>query len=490
MNKPIPPLDLLFYLMETHDNPKHVGALVIFQKPKNAAPKYMHDLVDRLRKVPVAEPFNCRPIFSMTDIPRWKPVADMEMEYHVRHSALPAPGSKKHLIEAIQRLHVGVLDRTRPGWICHVIEGLENDCFALYTRIHHAYIDGMSGVTRLYGSLHDTPEKKDVVPLWGERKVSTAKVKQSAPKSKTGLLDSLSEMVLDKVKVAGELNALLVDIGSQLLNFQEKNGHIPFCAPRTRMNSPVRSDLRSVGLLTLPLDRAKAVCKEARCTINDLVLTLVDASLHDYLKSHKETPKEPLVAMIPMSVRDEGDDTATTQIATLLIEMGYPKMKLKDRLFKVASSAASSKEDAKQLSREALMDFVLMIGGAFELFQRTGLEASVPPSYNVLVSNVPGAKSRNLYMAGAKLVASYPISTLTPGNNINITVLSHGNSLDFGLVADNHAIPDIELIEQAMEKNFNKLLQMFAEQQEMTKPARKTAVKKTKAKAGKKPVQS
>ena len=208
------------------------------------------------------------------------------------------------------------------------------------------------------------------------------------------------------------------------------------------------------------------------------MLTVVDSALQDYLKAHDEVPEGPLVAMIPMSVRDEEDETATTQIATLLVEMGGPEMKLRQRLHKVASSAASSKYDAKAMSREALMDFVLMIGGAFEFLQRTGLETSVPPSYNVLVSNVPGAKSRNLYMDGSRLVASYPISTLTPGNNINVTVLSHGNSLDFGLLADHRAIPDIDLIVKGMEKTFYALGTTFAAKS----AGKKTVVKKAVAK--------
>ena len=151
-NPPMSKVSLIdngFLLTESPHSPKHVAGLQIFEKPAGADEDYMLDLVDRLRRVPAVEPFNFKPVFPRTGMPQWQSVDDMEMEYHLRHSALPRPGNMKQLMEVVQRLHAGVLDRERPGWICQVIEGLENNRFAIYCKIHHAYIDGMSGVGRM-----------------------------------------------------------------------------------------------------------------------------------------------------------------------------------------------------------------------------------------------------------------------------------------------------------------------------------------------------
>ncbi|MBP6701054.1 MAG: hypothetical protein KA135_07385 [Halioglobus sp.] len=164
--KKIPPLDLLFFLLETPGSPKHVGAVQIFRKPRNAPGHYMRDLVRDIKAVPVEPPFNYRPHFPRFGLPEWQVDDSLDIDYHIRHSALPQPGTDQQLLELLQRLHCGMLGRDRPGWIFQVIEGLEGDRFALYSKIHHAYIDGMSGVKRMYGSLSASPDETRIQPTW------------------------------------------------------------------------------------------------------------------------------------------------------------------------------------------------------------------------------------------------------------------------------------------------------------------------------------
>ncbi len=459
MKKPIPPLDLLFYLMESHDNPKHVAGVQIFRLPDKAPDDYMLRLVERLRRVPAVEPFNCRPVFPRVGMPYWQSVDDMEMEYHLRHSALPRPGSMQQLMGVIQRLHAGVLDRERPGWICQVIEGLEGNRFAVYCKIHHAYIDGMSAVKRMYGSLSPDPGSEEVVTVWGY---------QGGPESThgptRGPLDrfrSTGRTALRQARAVGQVNAQLLKVMMELLKLREHSGHIPFRAPRTRINDPIHSDLRSMGVTSLPLDQVRAIGRAAGCTVNDVVLAITDAALHDYLAGHDDEPDKPLVAMCPMSVREPGDEAANTQVATLLVELGQPGAGPRERLQQVAASASGAKSEAREMSRDGLIDFVLVMGGAFELLQRTGLDRIVPQSYNVLVSNVPGPGTQDMYMRGSRMEASYPISTLTPGNNLNVTVLSHGNSLDFGFLAARGTLPDIEYLVASFDAQFRALAREY-----------------------------
>ncbi len=458
MVKPIPPMDLLFYLTETAENPKHVGVVEIYQKPEDAGDNYMLELVKQLRQAPVEEPFNLKPRLSLGRLPCWEEVPDMEMEYHVRHLALPSPGKAAQLMDAVQRFHAGAMDRRRPGFICWVIEGLEGNRFALYMKGHHAYIDGVSGVKRLFGTLDRAPRKGVVRPVWSYKAATKTKAKKRSGWGISSRLGELETMIANQFTAMNDLGNSFAEIGFELMNLRKHSGYIPFSAPRTRMNLPVDSDLRSVSVLSLQLSKVRAIAAKSECTVNDVFLAIIDAALQEYLKGHGEAPEKPLVAMIPMSLREEDDEQPNTQIAALLVELGEVKTGLTQRLETISASANRSKQHARSMSKEGLIDFVLLVGGFFEFLQRTGLEASMPPSYNVLASNVAGRPDKDLYLADARLVASYPVSTLAPGCNLNITVISHGDNFDIGLLAHKHTIPDPEKITHSMEKNYRALL--------------------------------
>jgi diacylglycerol O-acyltransferase len=454
VRKNIPPLDLLFYLMETHDNPKHVAGLQIFQMPTGAPEDYLLKLVDKLRQTRPVEPFNNKPVFPRVGRPYWETDEHVEMEYHLRHSALPKPGTMQQLMAVVQRLHAGVIDRERPGWICQVIEGLEGNRFAVYCKIHHAYIDGMSAVARIYGALSRDLDSEEVEAVWTHQPAADKRGRDSSSGGAVSTLRKMGRTAATQARGVAQLNRQVAQVVMELLRLRDHTGHIPFKAPRTRINDPLHSDLRSMGVTSMPLDRLKGIAKAADCTLNDVVLAITDAALHDYLAKHRDEPDRPLVAMCPMSVRDPSDTDANTQVATLLVELGQPGASARERLEQVAKSASRSKADARELSREGLMDFVLLVGGVFEMMQRTGLDRVVPQSYNVLVSNVPGPKDADMYMMGSRMEAIYPISTLTPGNNLNVTVLSHGNSLDWGLLAARGTLPDIEYLVERLDRQF------------------------------------
>ena len=241
------------------------------------------------------------------------------------------------------------------------------------------------------------------------------------------------------------------------------------------MNRPLETDSRAIAVCTLPLDRVKSVGTKLGGKVNEVVLTLVDAALHDYLDSHGEHTDEALVALCPMSLREEGDDKASTQASALHVRLGEPKADLRTRFAQVIASSSKAKEEARALSRDAMMDFAVLMFGAFELFERSGLQHRLPASYNVLVSNVPGPGGGQMYMDGARFVASYPISTLMPGTNLNVTVLSHGNSIDFGLLADKRAMPDVARVAESIETRFAELERVLAAPPSKKGKARKAA---------------
>lgn len=486
-NKTIPPLDLMFFLTETAQSPKHVGAVQVFELPPNAPDTYLVDLVHAFKQAPVAPPFNNRPHFPRFGMPQWREDTDLEIDYHVRHSALPKPGSTQQLMDVVQRLHATLLDRRRPGWICQVIEGLEGNRFAIYSKIHHAYIDGKSGTQRMYGSLSTSPANKTIIPSW-----SFQPQRVSGEKSRSTARSTAGEKLGRQVKGVIGAYEFLSRMGMQWLQLRDSKAQIPFTATRTRMNRSIEWDTRSAAICTLPLDKVKAVGKARGCTVNEVVLAVIGAALHDYLEEHRENTRAPLVALCPMSIRAEGDDSAKTQVSAVHVRLGEPNAAISERLDQVIESSHASKDEVRGLSNEAMIDYGVIIFALWEMLSRTGLDQVIKPSYNVLVSNVPGPGEKDLYLNGSRMLASYPISTLLPGVNLNATLLSHGNSLDFGLLGDMHALPDLEIVVQQMVLRFEELQRVVlgktraaASRKKTAKPKRRTSTRASSA-AGKK----
>lgn len=449
--KKIPPLDLMFFLTETTQSPKHVGAVQIFKLPPKAPKTYMRDLVAALKEAPVVAPFNQRPHFPRMGYPEWQVDKHLDIDYHVRHSALPQPGTDEQLLDVLARLHCGLLSRDRPGWICQVIEGLEGGRFAIYSKIHHAYIDGMSGVKRMYATLSSSPGEMKIVPTWSYTASESTRPKAGEKRAKH------ASPALAQARAFAELSGVFAKNALEFLAPSKSKAQTMFHAPRTRMNERVEYDTRAIATCSLPLGKARAIGAATGGKVNDVVLSVIDAALHEYLEAHGENTDQPLVALCPMSVRVEDDDTASTQATALHVRLGEPGSTPRERLLQVIECSTATKQEARGLSREALVDFALVMVGVLELADHTPAGRFLSPSYNVLVSNVPGPAEDVLYLRGARQLASYPISAFLPGSNLNVTVLSHGDKLDFGMVADKQALPDLQCVARGMEKCFTQL---------------------------------
>ena len=257
----IPPLDAMFFLSEMPASPKHVGALQIFELPPRAPKDYLKQLVARMKSQPPAPPFNYRPIFPRAGMPQWQVEEDVDMDYHVRHSALPAPGDTRQLLDLVERLHGGMLDRQRPCWFCQVIEGLEGNRFAVYSKVHHSLIDGMSGVRRMHAALSGSPRSTAFQAPW-------AFEEQRAPRrpdaDAASRFADVGRTALAQARAAVELSGTLARMGLQWMKIQDSFHQVPFDAPRSLMNRPLTRDARAVGICTLPLDRVKAAGRDAR----------------------------------------------------------------------------------------------------------------------------------------------------------------------------------------------------------------------------------
>lgn len=443
--KNIPMMDLMAYLIESVDSPTHVGMLQVFQPVNGSCSEIVERVLKEYREGEVGPPFNYYPVFPRFGMPKWAQAESFDTAYHIRHAAVPSPGTDRQLIDMVMDLHAGMMDRSRPGWIAYVIEGLEDDCFAVYWKVHHAYIDGASAIMRLKASMSDSPEDLAVRPLWGPL------FEPTRPSKDLSMMDLLSETSQGfgiQAKAMGQVAQSLGRSIKQARGQLDRESPLPFSAPKSLFNKPVFAT-RNLGVGGTGIDRFKAISKAEKVSINEVALTIVGAALDRYTLKYSEAPNKQLLAACPMAVRKEGDTDASTQIAAITVKLGDADMNIRQRLEQVATSSRDAKEEAKHMSREALMNYLVLLGGAATLFSKSALADYVPPLTSVNVSNVAGP-SYPCHLSGAEMVRSYPLSTLAGGTAINITFTSLSGRMDFAVIADAKAVPGAQEIADFM----------------------------------------
>ena len=334
----------------------------------------------------------------------------------------------------ISRLHSHRLRRHRPLWECYVIEGLEGDRFALYTKVHHALADGVTTIRVLTEFLADTPDE-DTAPPWAARgrQIDPASIPTPA------LLDTLR----DQARALPALGKAAVRILRKASGGQDQLT-LPFSAPRSVLNVPITGQ-RRYATQRLPIDRIKAVGKASEATLNDVVLALCGASLRRFLKESNALPQRSLVAAVPVSVREPGDVTSSNAVSIMFATLGTHIADPLERLAHVKQTASEGKNHLRAIPKadHPLYNAVLLT--PFVLQVVTGLGARRRPVYNVTVSNVPGP-NRPLYLQGAQMEAFYPVSIAAHGQAVNITCTSYNGSLNFGIAGCRDALPHLQRI--------------------------------------------
>lgn len=447
-------LDAIFLLLETAENPKHVGALLVFERPKDIRTDFLADLVARFRTQRPNAPFNRRPRSHLLGTPSWETVETPDLDYHVRHVVLPPSTDEHGLLEHVARMHEPLLDREMPLWEMHFIEGLPEDRFAIYAKIHHACVDGISGVMRIQASLHQDPRDTSMRVPWGELPGHG----KPHERHETGVLAQLGDIagaLRDHLRAGSELSIAALQRGLEMAGLTTGSHYLPFSAPHTAINKTIHR-ARSIAVQTLAAQRVIDFGHAQGVTVNDVVLTVIDSALHRYLREHAVDTSEPLIAMVPMSLREAGDTRTNTQACLLYIEMGRGHATPMQRLRQVRAATEQAKAEARDYSPTALSDHSMLVIGLAEMVAQLPLGERVRPVGNVLVSNVPGS-DRKLFLHGAPLRGAYPLSTLMPGCALNVTLLRHSDQLDFGFVASRDVIPDAGLLARYVGEAFEEL---------------------------------
>lgn len=444
-------LDASFLAMEGPTTVGHVSGVLILDPSTSPEPwtferfrrhmgSCLPDLPPMLRKL-VEVPLGL-------DRPYWIHAADFDLDYHVRHIAVPGDGGRTAFADLVSRIHARPLDRRKPLWECYVIEGLEDGRAALLTKVHHAAIDGISGQELLATLLDLDPAvavSEDEFSLPNRAVVQPDAVMRRA-------FFSLAMSPLRVAKASITLGRSLPGVGRLLAGVSAAGsgsgaGRVHLTAPKTPFNAAIGPH-RRWAYSSVSLDEIKAVKNAAGVTVNDVVLALVGGVLRRWLADNGGIPERPLVAMVPLSVRQPGQEHAignhvSSTLATLATDLDDPV----ERLAVVHDGMVLAKEQHETLPANMLTDITQVAPPAVSalaarLVASTRLADRVAPPFNVVVSNVPGPPVP-LYLAGAQLLGNFPVSAIVDGVGLNITVMSTNGLLDFGFVSDRDLIPDL-----------------------------------------------
>ncbi|MGV0778467.1 WS/DGAT/MGAT family O-acyltransferase [Mycolicibacterium elephantis] len=431
--QPILPTDALFLLGESREHPMHVGGLQLFELPQGTGPEFLRGLYDALlTQTDVAPTFRKRPAFfgGLTNV-MWSSDKEVELDYHLRRSALPAPGRVRELLELTSRLHGTLLDRHRPLWEAHLIEGLDDGRFAVYTKFHHSLIDGVSAMKLMQRVLSSDPADTEVRAPWSLR--PRRRTADSGP----ALLRTLGQVV---GSVAG-LAPNTVSLARAALLEQELT--LPFRAPKTMLNVRI-GGARRVAAQSWALERIRNVKAAAGVTVNDVVLAMCAGALRAYLAEEDALPATPLVAMVPVNLRNANDaEGGGNLVGAILCNLATDVEDPARRVEAIAASMRDNKKVYSELPRvQQLAVSAFLIGGlAFALLP--GFVQTAPPPFNIVISNVPGAREP-LYWNGARLDGNYPLSIPLDGQALNITMATNAEHLDFGLVGCRRSVPHLQ----------------------------------------------
>lgn len=437
--KRLPLMDAAWLTMESAATPMHVGCLQLFRPPPDAPEDYLQRLHAWLTSVESPEPpFNRKLAFPLKGLkqPHWVEDEDFDIHYHVRHSALPRPGRIRELFVLVSRLHGTLLDRTRPLWECHLIEGLADGRFALYTKIHHSVVDGVAGIRLMQSSLATDPADTDRPPPWGIRRQRRASAAAGPTAPASSVLGQLASAARGTAGLLGAARESL-----RLLTGRERAA--PYRAPKSILNRPI-SPSRRFAAQSWPLSRIRALGKARGATVNDVVLAMCAGALRRYLLDLDALPAQPLIADIPVSVRpaDAGEEGGNA-ISVILVDLASDEPDPLARLARIRDSVAAGKQRLAGMSREQIQQFTTLIMAPFTIGQLIGTAGRLRPMFNLVVSNVPGPREQ-LYLHGAALEGMYPVSLLFNGQALNVTVTSYRDSLDFGLIACRRSLPHMQ----------------------------------------------
>jgi diacylglycerol O-acyltransferase / wax synthase len=449
MAVPMDPVSAAFMIADSRSTPMHVGGLQLFRLPEGAGPEWVRGEYERSIHVPEVAPiYSKRPYRSVRTAGQWfwREDTHLDLEHHVRLSALPEPGRIRELLELGGRLHSTRMGFDRPLWEIHLITGLADGRAAMYSKIHHALVDGVAAMRLLQSALSTDPGDRDMPPPWALRR----KVQQ-IEQEREALAQRLMEVPLGAARSAWALASEAAGMPAALvrtLNRGVRNESAPIAlyAPRTILNRKITGS-RRIAAQDWEIERMRAVGKASRTTINDVVLAMCAGALRHYLIELDALPEQPLIAMVPMSLKLDQAGVASTDggnaVGGLMVKLHTDEADPAARLAAISRSVKDAREAVRSMSQ---MQIIAMTGlgmSPLVLAPMLGIQGLTRPPFNLVISNVPGPR-KPLYLNGARLDGMYPLSIPTHGQAMNITCTSYDGRMNFGLTGCRRTAPSLQ----------------------------------------------
>jgi diacylglycerol O-acyltransferase / wax synthase len=498
-------LDASFLYLETPEVPMHVGGMAIFRLPDG----YKGDFYEDFKKM-VLERIHLTGILTWklaktpmdVDHPNWVEDEQFDIDRHIFRAQLPAPATRATLERIVGWMHAKLLNRARPLWEFYVFESMADNEVAVYSKLHHACIDGGAGTALAEIMFDVTPVPRKVEPpkaaepeatqsptdvvtsllasyaaLW-QQPLAALKAMPSFEMPRTGRADLASvafDSFMHQLQQPMRLMAGLPDALRSLGVVAGKIGDPSLLGDITKMQAPATplnvqiSSERSFATVTLSLDRAREVAAKAGAKLNDVVLALCGGMLRRYLLARDALPARSLTAGVPISLREDGNQDASNQVFGMVCALGTDVEEAGARLKAIIADSLKAKELSSplrplvpHLSGISVLGSPMLIQMLSLVYSRSNLSDVMPMPINVVISNVPGPR-RALYAAGAELLHTYPVSIATHGIALNITVQSYKDNLDFGLIGGANVLPSLRPLADMMEGELAALEQAFAD---------------------------
>ena len=501
--KKLSSMDASFLYLETPEMPMHVGSMAIF-KLKDG---YQGDFFEDFKKM-IADRIHVAPILKARlekapldiDNPSWIEDDQFDINRHIFRGGLPAPHDRATLERTVGWIHAKLLNRARPLWEFYVFEGMKDNEVGLYSKMHHAAIDGGAGAA-LTNMIYDVspiprkvePPRPGAKPAQEPRDIAanlldsyqqlfsqpldasqTAKNLQlpRTGKSDIGsiLFDNAMYQIESAVRFAGNIPTVLrsvSDVLGKIADPKSRESLASMVSPPTMLNKTISSE-RSFAGVSIPLSRAKALAKQAGGKLNDVVLALASGVVRRYLLRYGTLPAKSLTAAVPISLREEGNTEANNQVFGMICSIATNIEDPKARLEAIIAQSTKSKEMSHplralmpQVSNISMLGTPIMVQILALLYSRSNLSDVLPPAANITVSNVPGPR-QTLYAAGAELLHIFPVSISTHGQALNITVQSYRDQLDFGFIVGANIIPHVQVMCDMLPEEFAALEAAYA----------------------------
>src|SRR5437764_1269853 len=500
--KKLSSMDASLRYRETPEMPMHVGSMAIFRLPAD----YKGDFFEEFRAM-ISSRLHVAPILKVRlektpldiDHPSWVEDDQFDIDRHIFRASLPAPRDRATLERIVGWMHAKLLNRARPLWEFYVFEGMKDNEIGLYSKMHHACIDGGAGaaLTNMIYDLSPIPrtvepptarkvaqEPRDIAAnlvdsyqaLWrrpfdGSTTPKSLELPRSG-KSDLGsiLFDNAMFQIESAVKFAANVPAMLKSVSEvigKVSDPKSRDSIASMMSPPTILNKAISSE-RSFAGTSISLSRAKALAKQSGGKLNDVVLALSSGVVRRYLLQQGALPSKSLTAAVPISLREEGNTEANNPVFGMICAIASNVEDPKGRLEAIIAQSTKSKEMSHplrafmpQVSNVSMLGAPIVVQIMALLYSRSNLSDVLPPAANITVSNVPGPR-QTLYAAGAELLHIFPVSISTHGLALNITVQSYRDQLDFGFISGANIIPHVQVLSHMLPAEFAALEVAFA----------------------------